>query len=141
MLIFNKQYRAEEKIIAELAKKIKKAETLFMHTDGNAEVYELPGGMWISFNVVTYKIEVTIGGNHVIDFDCLFDSNEEMQHVRNKWFSVLLNDYARKRLEKIEKSKQKSTGLNKARKLILAKKSKTEEQKILEQALQQIKEL
>lgn len=141
MLIFNKQYRAEEKIIAELAKKIKKAETLFMHIDGNAEVYELPGGMWISFDVVTYKLEVTIGGDRVIDFDCKFDSNDEMQQVRNNWFSGLLNNYARKCFEKIEKAKQKSSGLNKARKSILAKKAKTTEQKILERALQQIKEL
>lgn len=141
MLIFNKQYRTEEKIIAELAKKIKNAEPFFMHIDGNAEVYELPGGMWISFDVVTYKLEVTIGGKRVIELDCKFDANDNMQQARNNWFSVLLNSYARKRLEKIEKARQKVAKMNNAKKSILAKKPKTVEQKILEQALQKIKEL
>lgn len=144
MLFFNKQLRTEEKIIAELSKKIKKAETVYMHNEGNAEVYELPGGFWISFDVVTNKLEITNGGKKILDLDCKYYGyddgyNNKLQAARYNWFSALL-DRARKRLEKDEKLRQKTSKLKKARKSILAKKSKSIEQKALEAVLQEIRE-
>lgn len=145
MLFFNTQYRDEQKIIDELAKKIKKAETFYMHPeDKNKEVYELPGGLWISFDVVTYDLEVTIGGKPEFRLNCKYDNYDKLQTARSNAFSSLL-DKARKRLAKEDKKREKSqkrqAKYKRATNLLNAKKKANTEHRILQTTLKRIKEM
>lgn len=144
MLIFNKQYRAEEKIISELAKKIKNSETIFQRIEGDSEIYEIHG-MWIIFDLVTRKLSVSIGGKNIFELNCKLDAYDKMSEVRYNWFNTLLEKYARKRWSdefiKQERDSKKSAKMKNARKKIVTKQKNDLNQAILQQALKEIREI
>ena len=105
ILIFNKQFRTEEKIISELMKKIKKSATVNKSYEGNTEKYEFDN-LDVFFDIIDRKVVVTNKmGDKIMSMDCNYDAYDEMQIVRANWFSELL-DKARARDEDKEKDKK-----------------------------------
>ena len=91
ILIFNKQFRTEEKIISELMKKIKKSATVNKSYEGNTEKYEFDN-LDVFFDIIDRKVVVTNKmGDEIMSMDCHYDAYDEMQEVRSNWFSELLN--------------------------------------------------
>ena len=91
ILIFNKQFRTEEKIISELVKKIKKSAKFNKSYEGNTEKYELDN-LDVFFDIIDRKVVVTNKmGDEIMSMDCHYDAYDEMQEVRSNWFSELLN--------------------------------------------------
>ena len=118
ILFFNKQYRAENNMINDLAKKIKKSKVVEREIRGNTEVYKLDN-MVISFDILGSKltVEEKKTGEAIVDMDCKFGGNfagDELQNARFDMFSNLL-EVARKRykahIEKAEKMNQASKKL------------------------------
>ena len=104
-LIFNKQFRAEERLVAELGRKIKKSETFRVSRRGNTETYSLDS-MNIAFDVISHEIIARDkSGKIVFAMDCSYDANDEMQHQRFHWFHHLLVNVARKRESEIQQKK------------------------------------
>ena len=146
MLLFDKQYRAERKIIKELARKIDKSESFSVDAVGDAEIYKL-NSIQISFNIKTNMLIVSSLGTGEILFsmDCHFDTYKEMQQQRSSWFSILLLEHARKRsddeLKKQEKEKLKLEKLRKVKTTMeQANKNKTD-QAMLRDALKRIRQM
>ncbi len=134
MLIFNKQFRAEEKVINELRKKIKKTEN-FDRLDGifdrldskdNCEKYVLDN-ITISFNVLDGDLTVTDkNNNEIVTINCGF-KDEPLQQARYNWFSDLL-DFARKRFEEKEMKMAKIEEMQKAKNAVeTAQKAKADQ--------------
>ena len=134
MLIFNKQFRAEEKVINELRKKIKKTEN-FDRLDGifdrldskdNCEKYVLDN-ITISFNVLDGDLTVTDkNNNEIVTINCGF-KDEPLQQARYNWFSDLL-DFARKRFEEKEMKMAKIKEIQKAKNAVeTAQKAKADQ--------------
>ena len=91
ILIFNKKFRTEEKIISELMKKIKKSATVNKSYEGNTEKYEFDN-LDVFFDIIDRKVVVTNKmGDEIRSMDCHYDAYDEMQEVRSNWFSELLN--------------------------------------------------
>ena len=91
ILIFNKQFRTEEKIISELVKKIKKSAKFNKSYEGNTEKYEFDN-LDVFFDIIDRKVVVTNKmGDEIMSMDCHYDAYDEMQEVRSNWFSELLN--------------------------------------------------
>ena len=127
ILFFNKQYRAENGMINDLAKKIKKSTVVEREIRGNTEVYKLDN-MAISFDILGSKltVEEKKTGGAIVDMDCKFGGNfagDELQNARFDMFSNLL-EVARKTYEAhIEKAKKMSMAAKKMqeKKLLLEK--------------------
>lgn len=91
ILIFNKQFRTEEKIISELMKKIKKSATVNRSYEGNTEKYELDN-LDVFFDIIDRKVVVTNKmGDKIMSMDCNYDAYDEMQIARANWFTELLD--------------------------------------------------
>ena len=107
-LMFNKQYRMEEKLVSELAKKIKKSSHLEVSYVKNEEIYTLDN-LSISFDVTSHQIVVSDKSGQEITFlNCAYSEHDDFQQARYNWFHHLLCDVARKRKkEEEEKQKQK----------------------------------
>ena len=113
MLIFNKQYRNEQKLISEIYKKIRKSAKM-EYLRGNTEIYKLDS-IDVLFDILNYKLSVKDkSGKEIYIMDCKypeFGDKDELQLARNDWFSALL-DFARtlykQRSQKQEKMKQAS---------------------------------
>ena len=91
ILIFNKQFRTEEKIISELMKKIKKSATVNRSYEGNTEKYELDN-LDVFFDIIDRKVVVTNKmGDKIMSMDCNYDAYDEMQKARANWFTELLD--------------------------------------------------
>ena len=125
LMIFNKQFRTEEKIISELIKKIKKSKKIVMSYVGNAEVYELDT-IDISFDTVKHELLVEDkSGKKIMSLDCNYDMHNEMQQARSNWFHEVLNksrerydkeSAALEKQEKWKKSNKKATAMNNLKK-------------------------
>lgn len=120
ILFFNKQFREENGIINDLAKKIKKSKILERKTQGNTEIYTLDT-ITVSFDILNHKLVVAEKntGEHVLDMNCdfvqTFSEADELQNARSHMFSRLL-EAARKTYEKnAEKAKQLSTAAEELR--------------------------
>ncbi len=121
ILFFNKQFRAENSLINDLAKKIKKSKILECKTQGNTEIYTLDN-ITVSFDILNHKLVVAEKktGEHVLDMSCdfvqTFSEADELQNARFHMFSRLL-EVARKTYEKnAEKAKKLSIAAEELRK-------------------------
>lgn len=143
MLIFNKQYQTEKKIIEELTRKLDTGENFFQRIEGNQEIYEIIG-MWIIFDFETHELRVDSAGKTIFELDCNY-GNDKLQSKRFNWFSELLEKHARKRwdaeLKNKEKVKKKSAKLKSAIKMAKIKQQRNMEIQKLQESLKQIKEL
>ena len=144
MLIFNKQFRTEEKIISELAKKIRKSKK-FIKSYKSGEAYELDT-IEIEFFVVS-PVEIIVfdkSGETILSMNCDRHAGDEMQDVRNRWFSELLERARiRDRKEQANKAKEiQFSDSNKARS-IAEKMKKQQEEKVtmMRKALERIRSL
>jgi len=137
MLIFNKQFRTEEKIISELIKKIKKSEKFVQSWDDLEEVYDLDTIKigFISMQPKELKV-YDKSGKEILSMGCEYQSGNEMQEVRANWFHELL-ERARKRDQKEKDKKQ----MRKATATIKAKKQSKAKEAAMMKALEQIKSL
>ena len=116
ILFFNKQFRAENGLINDLAKKIKKSELMGLQRSihGNTEIYTLGGNINILFDILGNKLIVIAQktGERILDMNCEyvggFSDADELQNARFHMFSRLL-DVARKTYEvHLEKTKKLS---------------------------------
>jgi len=140
MLIFNKQYRDEEKIISALAKKIKKSKTIKGHHKINQEIYELDN-LVIDLDVTTYTLSVSSNNKKIIDLNCQYDTYDRLQQVRYDWFSYLL-DLARKRcIKNFEKDEKNNEKLKKGQKILKDTDKIKQRQAVLKNALDTINQL
>lgn len=134
-LIFNKQYRTEEKLISELAKKIKKSLSFKSYDAGdkdNEEIYELDS-VFIGFDITNHKITVSDkAGNEIVSLDCKYNAYDEFQQARGKWFHYLLCGVARKRKKQEEEKQKKLEAMQKATKALDVA-TKTKEKQLLQQ--------
>ena len=126
ILFFNKQYREENGMINDLAKKIKKSTVVEREIRGNTEVYKLDN-MAISFDILGSKltVEEKKTGGAIVDMDCKFGGNfagDELQNARFDMFSNLL-EVARKTYE---------AHIEKAKKMSMAAKKMQEKKQLLE---------
>lgn len=117
MLIFNKEFRTEEKIISALIKKIAKSATVSVNYNGNVEKYEFDT-FDVSFDVPDRKILVTDKvGDQIMSMDCHYDAYDEMQEVRSNWFHQTLEN-ARRRHGKEQATKALKDATNSAAKAV-----------------------
>lgn len=132
--VFSKQFRTEEKIFSELAKKIKESKKITQSRDGLAEVYKLDT---IRIEFISAKILVyDKSGKEILSLNCKYDDADRMQQARYNWFSGVLAD-ARKRYEK-DTGKEK---MRRAAAKIKAKKEQERHEAAMVKALEQIKSL
>ncbi len=128
-LIFNKEYRKEEKLMNTLATKIIGAKYIENRHKDNTEIYDLYG-LEIHFNVISHELKVLDGkGETVYTMNCEFDADNEFQKHRSMWFSDLL-EIARKQLKKQQEKAAHKLELEKGAAKIHSdkEKKKTEEQ-------------
>ena len=108
-LFFNKQFRLEQNLISELAKKIKKSvsfHSCYGGNNSNTEIYKLDN-LDIWFDITNRKIIVfDKSGAEITSLDCHYDELSDMQKARTKWFHDLLCKVARGRKD-AEEEKQK----------------------------------
>lgn len=108
ILMFNKQYREESKLISELVKKIKKSQSLTKEYMENSEIYILDT-ICIEFEVSKNRLTVKDKSDNVIvEMDCMW-GQDALQEARFYMFAQLL-EIARnthdKRLNKAEQFEQ-----------------------------------
>ncbi len=135
--VFSKQFRTEEKIFSELAKKIKESKKIAQSWDGLAEVYKLDT-IRIEFISAT-PAQILVydkAGKEILSLDCEYDDADRMQQARSHWFSGVLAD-ARKRYEK-DTGKEK---MRRASAKIKAKKEQEKHEAAMVKALDKIKSL
>jgi len=135
--VFSKQFRTEEKIFSELAKKIKESKKIAQSWDGLAEVYKLDT-IKIEFISAT-PAQILVydkAGKEILSLDCEYNDADRMQQARSHWFSGLLAD-ARKRYEK-DTGKEK---MRRASAKIKAKKEQEKHEAAMVKALDEIKSL
>lgn len=117
MLIFNKQFRTEEKIISVLIKRIKKSNKIDFSFFKNTEVFKLDN-ITIYFDVVERELLVKDNADKkILSMDCHYDAYNEMQTARYNWFSELLGvakDCYGKAIKQKEKLKAASEKLKPA---------------------------
>lgn len=130
ILFLNKQFREENALINDLAKKIKKSTVLEFKTQGNTEIYAM-ANIIVSFDILSKKLVVAEKktGEHVLDMNCefvgVFSEAHELQNARFNMFSRLL-DVARKTYE---------SNIEKAKKISLATKKIQEKEEQLNKAM------
>ena len=135
--VFSKQFRTEEKIFSELAKKIKESKKIAQSWDGLAEVYKLDT-IRIEFISAT-PAQILVydkAGKEILSLDCEYNDADRMQQARSHWFSGVLAD-ARKRYEK-DTGKEK---MRRASAKIKAKKEQEKHEAAMVKALDKIKSL
>ena len=116
ILIFNKQFRQEEKLIALLAKKLKKSESMTREygkpgtNEGNTEIYRLDDiDLYLDLGVKSGAGSITVKdkqGVVIYKMDCHYDQYNQMQDARADWFHELLmmaRDVYQKKAEKAKK--------------------------------------
>ena len=114
MLIFDKQFRTEKKIISQLKKKTNKSKTIFLSIEGNTETYKLDT-CDIALDAVAKTIKVyDKNGVEIVAMDCHFDQFNKWQKARNNWLSKLLK-VARDRYVKAAEEKEKQKKLQEAK--------------------------
>lgn len=141
-LVFTKQYRAEEKIISELTKKIKKSNSFKYSVVKNTETYELDG-IVIDFTLTQSRKMVVRdkAGEEIYSMNGDYDMLDEMQETRFNWFSHLLT-VAREREADKQAKKQKTKKLKDAKEALdAAEKAKLKEQQILDNAYEALKRM
>lgn len=117
ILVFNKQYRQEEKLFRELKKKINQSKSMVKGSDGkNAEIYKLDSIDVHFFIGSKYKLKVfDKSGGVIIDMDIPafkatpYSDADELGNARWNMFSHLLmatRDVYSKRTEKAKKLEQ-----------------------------------
>lgn len=122
ILVFNKQYRQEEKLFSELKKKIKQSKSMVVSVDKNYEIYKLDS-IEVRFSVGAKSglIVFDMAGNVILpEMNCEFrqgySTEDELQRARFTMFTNLL-DVAResnkKRTEKAKKMEQATKKLQK----------------------------
>ena len=127
ILFFNKQYREENGMINDLAKKIKKSTVLECKILGNTEIYTLDN-IIVSFDILSKKLAVVVRntGERVFDMNCEFAGVgygvDELQNARFDMFSNLL-EVARKTYE---------AHIENAKKMSMAAKKMQEKKQLLE---------
>lgn len=150
-LIFNKQFRAEEKFFNEIVKKIKTTKTLHNVDTASWVCYQLDS-IDVHFQIVGDRILRVLDkeGNQIgSDINCEYrqgyTTEDELQRVRHSRFSHLLQfvrtEYA-KRKEKAEKLERAAKELQEKKAILdaeLAKKKKAEE--VIVNATRRLKEL
>ena len=112
ILMFNKQYRQENKLFNTLADKIKKSSSIVQEFKGQARVFELDT-IDIYFTVANgQKLKVVTKTGEVVvpEMDCSFkqgcSTEDVLQRARHEMFSQLL-DFVHKTYEKkAEKAKK-----------------------------------
>ncbi|MCQ2599659.1 MAG: hypothetical protein MJ187_04800 [Alphaproteobacteria bacterium] len=102
LLIFNKRYREETKIIDFIATKLKKSKTLTQTTHSNYETY-IGDGFILDFHLTfPCVIEWRLKENHdygvTYRMNCEYDQYNKMAKVRWNWFTNLLKN-ARQRTD------------------------------------------
>lgn len=108
ILMFNKQYREESKLISELVKKIKKSQSLTKEYRGNSETYILDTiciEFEVSKNILTVKDK---SDNVIVEMDCMW-AQDALQEARFYLFAQLLEitrNTHDKRLNKAEQFEQ-----------------------------------
>ncbi|MBR3930622.1 MAG: hypothetical protein IKJ62_03515 [Alphaproteobacteria bacterium] len=121
ILFFNKQFRAENGLINDLAKKIRKSELMGLERSihGNTEIYTLGDNISISFDILGNKLTVAAQktGEHILDMNCEYVGGRsdaaELQNARFHMFSRLLS-VARETYEAhLEKTKRLSKAIMK----------------------------
>lgn len=144
LLIFNKQFRTEEKIISELIKKIKKSKVIVLSYIGDAEVYALDN-IDISLDVVKHELVVTDKSDkNIVTMDCNYDAFDEKQQARSDWFSEVLEqarDRYGKELNLIKKQEKFKNANQKVLMVNNLKKKQQAEQNAMVEALGKIKSL
>lgn len=124
ILVFNKQYRQEEKLFRELKKKINQSKSMVKGSDGkNAEIYKLDSIDVHFFIGSKYKLKVCDkSGGVIIDMDIPafkatpYSDADELGNARWNMFSHLLmatRDVYSKRTEKAKKLEQATQELQK----------------------------
>ena len=89
ILMFNKQYREESKLISELVKKIKKSQSLTKEYMENSEIYILDV-ICIEFEVSKARLTVKDKSDNVIvEMDCM-RAQDALQEARFDMFAQLL---------------------------------------------------
>ena len=140
MLIFNKQFRAEEKIISALIKKIGKSATINSVYDGNAEKYECDT-FDVSFDLTDKKILVTDKtGDKIMSMDCHYDAYDELQDARSTWFHQTLEN-ARRRYGKEQATMALKNAAKSVAKVFDLKSRKKAQQAAAKETLDRIKGL
>ena len=143
MLIFNKQFRTEEKTISALIKKIDKSGTVARsYVGNNTEKYEFdtfdvsfvmnPGDKRI---VVVDKM-----GDEILSMDCNYDPYDEMQEARSMWFGQTLEN-ARRRYGKAQATKALKNATGRVSRFFSAKSKKKSQQDAAINALNRVKHL
>ena len=134
-LIFNKQFRTEQKIINELMKKVKNTKKVIKSLIGNSEKYELDT-LDITFNVTKPQKFVVADktGEEIVSMDCEFQDGNEIQCVRFNWFSELLKA-AREREQKEIYGRVKEDQIMAARRALEAAVKAQKEKEAIEAAM------
>ena len=150
-LIFNKQFRAEEKFFNEIAKKIKATKTLHNVDVPGWECYQLDS-IDVHFQMVEDSILRVLDkeGNQIgVDMNCDFRQGyttaDELQRVRFNRFSHLLEfvrtEYA-KRKEKAKKLERATKQMQEKKAILDAKLAKKKEaEAVIANATRRLKEL
>ena len=147
-LFFNKQFRLEQNLISELAKKIKKSvsfDSCYGGNNSNTEIYKLDN-LDIWFDITNRKIIVfDKSGAEITSLDCHYDELSDMQKARTKWFHDLLCKVARGRKDaEAEKQKKLQAAEKKAEKKQVANWLKIQQelqQKSVQAALDKVRSL
>ena len=157
MLIFNKQYRNEQKLISEIYKKIRdsKEMTCVGENDKKGERYKLDSvdvvfimGMTAATAGHGELVVEDKSGNKIYEMDCSWSdpiNNDELQQRRHEWFYDLL-DLTRKQYNQREAKKEKmKQGAETAKSKAEAKQKQLDAEQIKEaavvEALARLKEL
>ena len=127
ILIFNKQFRQEEKLIGLLSKKVRKSESITREygkpgtKEGNMEIYRLDDiDLYMNLGTAA-DASITVKdkeGNLIYKMDCHYEPNDEMQEARTNWFHDLLmmvRDVYQERAEKARKYKEATAKVNEKR--------------------------
>jgi Ser/Thr protein kinase RdoA (MazF antagonist) len=121
ILLFNKQYRQENALISDLAKKIKKSETLKREIRNNDEIYKLDT-IKITFSILDRTIVVSENkphGQNIVSMDCKFVNGyseaDELQRARFSMFSRLIEMARQTYNKKLEKTKEFEKGKERVR--------------------------
>ena len=105
ILMFNKQYREESKLISELVKKIKKSQSLTKEDRENSEIYILDT-IRIEFEVSKTRLTVKDKSDNVIvEMDCMW-AQDALQEARFYMFSHLLEIARNTHDKRLNKAKQ-----------------------------------
>jgi len=117
-MIFNKEFRQTEAILADLWKKVKKSNTMQQGFVGNTEVYDLDT-VRIEFLFNANELLVRdILGNEIISIDCHYTSpyRDKLQYAKWNLFSDFLGKVRQEKNKRAEKEQKLKTATEKAKK-------------------------